>query len=118
MWIRLSSIMYEAIELFVPKSCSNGKKIVQWMDRKALRASKNKMKLWTKYKESKTYNDWIEYKRVSNKAVKEYRKAKKKFEEKNLLLALKTIQSHSTRMYVPNRVLKMLLVQLWIAMAS
>ena len=40
------------------------------------------MKLWTKYKESKTYNDWIEYKRVSNKAVKEYRKVKKKFEKK------------------------------------
>jgi hypothetical protein len=72
--------MNEALELFVPKSSSNSKKNVQWMNRKALRARKNKMKLWTKYKESKTYNDWIEYKRVSNKAVKEYRKAKKKFE--------------------------------------
>ena len=40
------------------------------------------MKMWSKYKESKTYNDWIEYKRVSNKAVKEYRKAKRKFEKK------------------------------------
>ena len=39
------------------------------------------MKLWTKYKDSKTYNDWIEYKRISNKAVKEYWKAKKKFEK-------------------------------------
>ena len=81
MWIRFSSLMNEAVELFVPNSSSKGKKNVQWMNRKALRARKNKMKLWTKYKESKTYNDWIEYKnkRVSNKAVEEYRKAKKKF---------------------------------------
>ena len=82
MWIRFSSIMNEAVELFVPKSSSNGKKNVQWMNGKALRARKNKMKLWTKYKDSKTYNDWIESKRVSNKAVKEYRKAEKKFEKK------------------------------------
>jgi hypothetical protein len=81
MWIRFSSIMNEAIELFVPKS-GKGKSNVQWMNRKALRARKNKMKMWTKYKESKTYNNWIEYKRVSNKAVKEYRKAKRKFEKK------------------------------------
>ena len=52
MWIRFSSIMNEALELYVPKSINNGKRNVQWMNRKALRAKKNKMKLWIKYYES------------------------------------------------------------------
>ena len=32
--------------------------------------------------ESRSYNDLIAYRRAQNKAVKEYRKAKKKFEKK------------------------------------
>jgi len=71
MWVRFSSVMSAAIELFVHK-CGRGKKKVQWMNRKVLRARTNKMKMWTQYKESQSYsnyNDWIEYKRISNKAV-------------------------------------------------
>ena len=40
------------------------------------------MRMWTKYKENQSYNNWIEYKRVCNRAVKEYKKAKWKFEKK------------------------------------
>jgi len=72
MWIRFSSIVDEATELFVQK-CDKHKKSIQCMNRKAMRARKNKMSMWTKYKESRSYNDWIKYKRVSNRAVKETR---------------------------------------------
>ena len=37
--------------------------------------------MWYRYRQSKTYNDMVEYKRAQNKAVKEYRNAKKVFEK-------------------------------------
>src|SRR5664279_3605844 len=36
--------------------------------------------MWVRYRQSKTYNDLVEYKRAQNKATKEYKKAKRKFE--------------------------------------
>jgi len=36
--------------------------------------------MWERYKESRSYNDYTEYKRVLNKATKEYSKAKRKYE--------------------------------------
>ena len=50
------------------------------MTRKAMRARKGKMRMWGRYKESKSYNDYTGYKRIMNKATKEYRKAKRKYE--------------------------------------
>ena len=44
MWIRFSTIMNEATEIFVPK-CGKHKNSVQWMNRKAMRARKNKMRM-------------------------------------------------------------------------
>jgi len=43
-----------------------------WMTRKALRARRNKMRMWERYssKESRSYNDYTEYNRVLNKATK------------------------------------------------
>lgn len=37
--------------------------------------------MWKTYRESKKYIDYLEYKHAQNKAVKEYRKAKKQFEK-------------------------------------
>ena len=45
--------------------------------------------MWHRYKESKTYNDLVEYRRAQNKAVKEYQKAKVEF-EKRLAKDIKT----------------------------
>jgi len=42
--------------------------------------TRNNMKMWERYKESRSYNDYTEYKRVLYKATKEYRKAKRKYE--------------------------------------
>ena len=41
-------------EALVPK-CGKHKNNVQWMNRKAMRARKNKMGMWTKYKENRSY---------------------------------------------------------------
>lgn len=35
------------------------------------------MRMWTKYKDRQSYNDQIEFKKVSIRVMKEYRKAKK-----------------------------------------
>jgi len=50
------------------------------MTRKLLRARRNKMRMWERYKESRSYNDYTEYNRVLNKATNEYRTAKRKYE--------------------------------------
>jgi hypothetical protein len=38
--------------------------------------------MWIKYRSSREYKDLVEYKKVQNKAVKEYRKAQRNFERK------------------------------------
>ena len=58
------------------------------MNAKTKAARKYKSKMWIRYRESKEYNDFIEYKRAQNKAVKEYRKAKRNF-ERNLAKNIK-----------------------------
>jgi len=52
------------------------------MKRSANSARKYKSRMWNKYRQSKSYNDSVEYKIAQNKAVKEYRKAKQKCERK------------------------------------
>jgi len=43
---------------------------------------KYKYRMWLRYRESKSYNDKVEYKIAQRKAVKEYKHAKKQFESK------------------------------------
>jgi len=52
------------------------------MNGAAKRARKYKSKMWQRYRQSKSYNDHVEYKRALNKSTEEYRKAKKNFELK------------------------------------
>ena len=51
------------------------------MNKEVKAARKYKSKMWKMYRESRTYIDLVEYKTAQYKAVKEYRKAKKKFEK-------------------------------------
>ena len=81
-WTRFCSIMNLAVEKFVPLEHKKTQKYPKWMNRDARRAQKYKSKMWIRYRESRTYNDLVEYKRAQNKAVKQYRKAKRKFEKK------------------------------------
>ena len=52
------------------------------MNRNAKAAMKYKSRMWLRYRQSKSYNDMVEYKIAQRKAVKEYKKAKKQFERK------------------------------------
>jgi len=49
------------------------------MSKSANSARKDKSRMWNRYRQSKSYNDLIEYKIAQNKAVLEYRKAMQKF---------------------------------------
>jgi len=52
------------------------------MNRSTNSARKYKSRPWNRYRQSKSYNDVVEYKLAQNKAFKEYRKAKQIFERK------------------------------------
>ena len=60
-----------------------------WMNRAASSARKYKSRMWIRFRESQSFNDLVEYKIAQNKAVKEYRKAKKEF-ERNLVKNIKS----------------------------
>ena len=80
MWSKFSVIINQAIDMFVPSTVKKVSKYPSWMNGKAKRSRKYKSRMWSRYRESRSYNDLIEYKRAQNKAVKDYRKAKKKSE--------------------------------------
>ena len=78
----INSVIDEAINMFVPLGHNKSRKTPRWMNKAANSARKYKSRMWNRYRQSKTYNDLVEYKIAQNRAVKEYRKAKKQFEKK------------------------------------
>ena len=83
MWRKLKLKIAEAIEIFVPKKTRRkGKQKTQWWNGKIRRLRKNRLRAWTKYRESKLYQDYLAYKRARNRASKEVRKAQRRFERK------------------------------------
>jgi hypothetical protein len=52
------------------------------MNKAAKVARNQKSKMWIKYRNSREYKDLVEYKKVQNKAVKEFTMAKRNFERK------------------------------------
>ena len=79
-WEKFCSIMTLAVDKYVPLAVQKSKKFLKWMNKRTKSARKYKTKMWKKYRQSNEYNDKVEYKRAQNKAVKEYRKAKRNFE--------------------------------------
>lgn len=82
MWDVFRETLNEAVSLFVPKKVRKKNNKPLWWNRRVQRARKNKLMLWQRYQDSKTYQDYITYKRALNKATKQVRKAKKKYERK------------------------------------
>jgi ribonucleases P/MRP protein subunit RPP40 len=82
MWNTFHDTISSAVEKFIPKQKPRSKKYASWMTCKAKRARKFKSRMWIRYAKSKSYNDYIEYKRALNKATYEYKKAKTNFEKK------------------------------------
>jgi len=82
MWHKFCSFTDQAIKMFVPLGYNKSRKNPRWMNRVAKSARNFKFRMWVRYRQSRTYSDLSEYKIAQNKAVKEYRKAKRQFEKK------------------------------------
>ena len=74
-------MMEECVQRFIPEKSRRRKKR-PWFTRKVERARRKKYHLWKKYQETKEYHIYTSYKRQMNKATKELRKAKRRFEKK------------------------------------
>jgi hypothetical protein len=81
-WSKFCYFIETVIDQFVPLGYTKSKKTPRWMNGTAKAAMKYKSIMWSRYRQSKSYNDRVEYKIAQNKAVKEYKKAKKLFEQK------------------------------------
>jgi endonuclease/exonuclease/phosphatase family metal-dependent hydrolase len=81
-WKKFCSVIEIAVKKSVPIGKAQSKKYPRWMNKTAKAATNQKSKMWIKYRNSREYKDLVEYKKVQNKAVKEYRKAKRNFERK------------------------------------
>jgi len=60
MWNRFVNTIYEAVKRFVAVSKSK-RRCGIWMTRKAMRVQINKMRMWERHKELRSYNDYTEY---------------------------------------------------------
>jgi hypothetical protein len=81
-WQKFCAIIESAVQKFVPLGYANSKKYPKWMNKVTRAARKHKFNMWTKYRQSRSSNDLTEYKKAQNRAVREYRKAKRQFEKK------------------------------------
>ena len=70
------------IKKYIQLCKSKKGKYPDWMTRMVLRVRKYKAEMWIRYRESKNYNDYVEYKGVLRKTKCEYKKAKMNFERK------------------------------------
>lgn len=82
MWNKFQNILSTAIDKYVPVSKPGSRKRPPWMSNKIRKARNRKAKMWCKYKNSNSYNDRVEYKRVLNNTTSLYKKAKKDYEVK------------------------------------
>ena len=80
-WNKFTGMVNSALDQYIPKVHQGKHRFPAWMNRKARIARKQKTLLWTRYRVSRSYNDWVEYKVASNEATDEYRRAKIMFEE-------------------------------------
>ena len=87
-WNKFCEIVNLAVKKFVPLGYNKSKKFPKWMNKSAKVARHYKSRMWIRYRESQAndksqvYNNYCEYKRAQNKAVKEYKKSKRQFEKR------------------------------------
>ena len=82
MWTTFCNTVETAVKLFVPIDSNKSRKFPRWMNRKARRARNVKVNMWKKYAETRTYNDYVEYKIARNRANREFKSAKRRFEKR------------------------------------
>ena len=96
-WLKFKTLLLSLEEQFVPLRNTHSKKKLIWMNYKALKSVKKKLKVFSKYKD-KTHPA---VKRANKKAKSELTKARRLFE--NLLPISKVIQNHSLHMHEANQ---------------
>jgi hypothetical protein len=79
---KFCSVIEMAVKQFFPTGKAQSKKYLIRTNEAAMAARSGKSKMWIKYRNSREYKDLVEYRKVQNKAVKEYRKAKRYFGRK------------------------------------
>ena len=89
MWIKFCNVMNDSIKVYVPVCKNNKKKYPGWMTKSIKKSRNNKIKMWSRYRKNKSYNNFTEYKRALNKATAAYKSEKKSF-EKQLSSKIKT----------------------------
>src|SRR6267154_2524046 len=82
MWNIFCDILNEVILKFVPKKINKSRKFPVWMTKDAKKQRKNKVRMWKRHKEDKSYNNLVEYKLALNRATSTYKTAKADFESK------------------------------------
>src|SRR6267154_3274211 len=81
-WNIFCELLNEVIMKFVPKIINKSKKFPVWMTSDAKKLRKNKICMWKRYKEDKSYNNLVEYKLALNRVTSTYKTAKADFESK------------------------------------
>src|SRR6267154_2572726 len=82
MWNIFCDVLNEVILKFVPRKINKSRKFPVWMTKDAKKQRKNKVRMWKRYKEDKSYNNLVEYKLVLNRATCTYKSVKADFESK------------------------------------
>ena len=82
-WVSFKTVIEDAISKFVPQKIRRkSKRKPMWWSRGIETIRKRKYNLWKKYRETREYEDYVEYNRCLNKATKTVKKAKRKLEKK------------------------------------
>ena len=82
MWDYFCAKINNAVELFAPTNSKKRAILPKWMNKASRLACKAKANKWKVYRNSRTYNDLVEYRFFKKKADLECHKAKKSFENK------------------------------------
>ena len=82
MWLFFCNVLNDAVKKYVPVNLRKTNCMPKWMTKKTQKFTKYKSDMWARYRSSRTYNDYVEYKRTLNKATNVFRKAKLDFEKK------------------------------------
>ena len=82
MWEIFKAKLLEGVSEYIPVKSRTQKTKPKWMTRQANKARHKKYKLWKRYQQTKSREDYEVYKKALNEATKKIREAKQNFEMK------------------------------------
>jgi hypothetical protein len=82
MWKVFISTLNRLLTQCIPKRRRQKKRQPWWWNKQVVRARKNKIALWKRYKITSDHDDFLQYRRALNRATKEVRNAKLQMERR------------------------------------